>query len=82
MNRTNIQIGLLDMHLGDETSFAIARELVSRGIPVLFATGYGSDIGRPPGLDHLPLVTKPVDMGTLATEIERLLVPDPLEKSA
>ncbi len=81
-SRKDIQIGILDMHLGDETSFAVARELNRRDVPVIFATGYGSDVGRPPGLDHLPLVTKPVEATTLATEIAKAILPEHGAQSA
>lgn len=73
VRRNQPAIGILDMHLGSETSFVVARELIRRNVPIIFATGYGSDIGRPPGLDHLPLITKPVDAEALVAEVYNAL---------
>jgi CheY-like chemotaxis protein len=37
-----IDLAILDVNLGGEASFPAARLLQSRGVPFLFATGYGS----------------------------------------
>lgn len=82
LKRSDLQVAILDMHLGSETSFPVARELISRDIPVVFATGYGSDISRPPGLESQPLVTKPVELATLAGALARILTERERQKSA
>lgn len=76
LKRARPDFALLDMHLGSETSFPVARDLVQKDVPLVFATGYGSDISRPPGLDHIAVVTKPVELSTL-TELVMPLLPDP-----
>ena len=42
MNRGPINIGLLDVNIDGKMSYPVAEELVSRGIPVVFMTGYRS----------------------------------------
>jgi len=44
-------LAMLDINLGDQTSFAIADRLHELGIPFLFATGYGEQAQLPE--DHL-----------------------------
>lgn len=60
---------ILDVHLGKETSLPVASELATRGVPVIFLTGYDRTIDLPPELDDTPWLTKPVDRAAL----ERLL---------
>lgn len=59
---------LLDISLGEETSFPIAKLLRDRGIPVLFITGYDSWF-LPDELDDVPTYQKPED----ADNVVRLL---------
>lgn len=44
--RADFDLGVLDVNLANERSFPVAHVLRTRGIPFIFATGYGS-----PGLD-------------------------------
>src|ERR1700682_4119032 len=39
-----VDLACLDINLGDETSFPVADELASRGIPFVFVTAYGAGI--------------------------------------
>ena len=52
------EVAVLDMRLGDDTSFPIADELARRGVPFVFATGTGGDI--PPPHQGRPVFTKPI----------------------
>ncbi len=38
----SVDAGVLDVNLGDETSEPVAAELLSRGVPFVFVTGYTS----------------------------------------
>lgn len=51
---------LLDVDLGDGTSYEAARELARRGVRVCFLTGYDVPLGQPDDLAGLPRLTKPV----------------------
>jgi light-regulated signal transduction histidine kinase (bacteriophytochrome)/CheY-like chemotaxis protein len=52
--------GLLDINLGEGTSFEIAEQLISRGAGVVLASGYDSKYELPASLIEVPRVTKPV----------------------
>lgn len=61
---------VLDINLGRETAFPIAAELTARGVPFVFATGYGS-LALPPDFADVPRVEKPVDTTALARLLAR-----------
>ena len=50
-----VGFAMLDINLGTETSLMLAADLHARGIPVLFASGYGDDIDL--GGIHTSLLT-------------------------
>ena len=58
-------IAILDVNLGDATSFPVAAELQRLGIPFIFATGYGNEVEFPLELRSTPLVAKPYCMETI-----------------
>ena len=64
---------VLDMNLRGTVSFDIARTLRKTGKPFVFVTGYGSSIEMPSELQDVPILTKPIDEGTLSRCIEKLL---------
>jgi light-regulated signal transduction histidine kinase (bacteriophytochrome) len=69
----DIELALLDINLGRETSAAIADALLARGVPFVFATGYGEGgplAGRYPGV---PVLNKPYDDGQLRQAFGALL---------
>ena len=51
-------LAMLDVNLAGETSFAVADVLQGRGIPYLFATGYGRD-GISAGYQSATVLQKP-----------------------
>ncbi|MCW2350184.1 HWE histidine kinase domain-containing protein [Sphingobium sp. B12D2B] len=66
-----LDVAMLDYNLGAETSEPVARALAERGIPFVFATGYGS------GLDSsrfhaVPIVTKPYGTAQIAAALAEL----------
>ena len=68
-----IELALLDINLGHETSAAIADALLARGIPFVFATDYGEGgplAGQYPGV---PVLNKPYDDGQLRQSFGTLL---------
>ena len=64
---------MLDINLGDRTSFAVADRLLELGIPFLFATGYGEQAKLPP--DHLArtVVQKPYTLENVARALDLLV---------
>ncbi|MBU2328224.1 MAG: response regulator, partial [Alphaproteobacteria bacterium] len=58
-------IAVLDINLGRDTSVPVAEELVRRGIPFVFATGYDDRSLVPDELLSVPVVRKPYDASAL-----------------
>lgn len=52
---------ILDVNLHGQESYPLARELLRARVPVIFATGYGTQT-RPDDLADVPTVTKPYDI--------------------
>jgi light-regulated signal transduction histidine kinase (bacteriophytochrome) len=65
-------LALLDINLGEETSFAVAERLIERGIPFLFATGYGDQAQLPPAFMHVSVLQKPYTKEGIAKGIAAL----------
>ncbi|MBO3761270.1 HWE histidine kinase domain-containing protein [Ciceribacter sp. L1K22] len=66
-------VALLDINLGSGTSVPVAEELVRRGIPFIFATGYDDRTALPQELLSVPVVRKPYDADELISAINRRL---------
>jgi CheY-like chemotaxis protein len=61
-----VDLALLDVDLGGEFSFPLARALRARGVPIIFMTGYDCSI-VPHDLRDLPLFDKLGSMADLAS---------------
>ena len=59
---------MLDINLGGEKVFPIAEALLRRGIPFLFATGYGAQ-GLLPDYAGYPVIAKPFRLEPLRTAL-------------
>ncbi len=63
-----LDLAILDVNLGGSKSFPIADVLTARGVPVIFATGYGTG-----GLDQryrdFSVIAKPFSEATLSRAI-------------
>ncbi len=59
---------ILDVNLHGERSYAVADVLAARGIPYIFATGYG-DTEHPERHRQAPTVTKPYTMADIRTAL-------------
>lgn len=71
VERTPVDIALVDLNLHDETATPLIRQLARRGIPFILATGY-DDWVLPRELRGCPRVEKPVSLQELRHAIERL----------
>ena len=65
---------MLDVNLAGEPSFPVADLLIERGIPFLFATGYGRQGLDPRYRDH-PLLQKPFRTVELGGALAALCLP-------
>ncbi len=63
---------ILDLNIGGDMAYPIARMLEARGVPFIFATGYG-----PESMDrryaHVPILQKPISRDTLETFLRNQL---------
>lgn len=66
-------LAVLDINLGATTSFPVAEALRARGIPFVFATGYGEGAELPDNLADVPIVRKPYSRETVARALTALL---------
>ncbi|MBN2972545.1 GAF domain-containing protein [Roseomonas aeriglobus] len=68
-----LTLAVLDVNLGNETSLPVAEMLHARGIPFVFATGYGEQLRLPPELENTPVLQKPYTAANLRRGLEQLL---------
>ncbi|WP_052389328.1 response regulator [Belnapia moabensis] len=61
---------LLDMNLGGRSALPVADRLAQRGVPFVFMTGYGDDLGQG-GHAGVPTVRKPFDPEHLVHVLRR-----------
>lgn len=69
----SFDFAVLDVNVAGETSFDLARELLSRGVPFLFSTGYGL-AGLPDDLTDRLVMSKPFTQVDLSAKLEQLTV--------
>ncbi|MDP5278795.1 HWE histidine kinase domain-containing protein [Sphingomonas sp. DG1-23] len=66
LDRDAFEIAVLDVNLGNETSLSIADALRARGVPYIFATGYGEQLRLPPEHEGAQVIQKPYTLASLA----------------
>jgi CheY-like chemotaxis protein len=69
-----IDLAILDVNLNGEFTYEIAAILRTRGIPFLFATGYGN-AGLAPEWRDVPTLQKPFQLRELRERIEEVVRP-------
>lgn len=72
----DIDIAVLDINLHGEFAFCVAQALRERGIPFVFATGYGRK-GLPKAFERIPLCEKPLEYELLAATLTHELSRQP-----
>lgn len=67
-----IDAAILDVNLAGKPSYPVGAVLAARGIPFVFATGYGDRaVGGPQA--GTPVIAKPFQLDAMVAAIERLL---------
>ena len=66
-----IDVAVLDVNLNGESSFPVAALLQSRGVPLVFSSGYGSE-GLPPEWQDRPTLPKPFTSDEVVDMLARL----------
>jgi CheY-like chemotaxis protein len=69
---TPIDGAIVDVSLGRQSGYPAAELLASRGVPFVFATGYGAD-GLDPAWRGRPTLMKPFEFAVFRAAIERML---------
>jgi CheY-like chemotaxis protein len=72
VNEAQFDAAVLDVNLHGQTIFPVADALTARGVPIVFATGYGS-AGLPEAYALRPTVQKPFHGRELAAVLLRSL---------
>ena len=65
---TPMDAAVLDCNLNGESVIPVAQALTARGVPFLFATGYGESRGAPEGFDA-PVIRKPYDVAQITSAL-------------
>ena len=66
-------VAMLDINLGDRTSYPIADRLAELGIPFMFATGYGDQAQLPMNHRGRLIVQKPYTLENVARAMDSLV---------
>ena len=66
-------VAVLDVNLGVTTSIPVAEDLQRRGVPFIFATGYGDSTMIPAAFAGVPVVRKPYGAAALTAAIAKAL---------
>ncbi|HZZ61876.1 MAG TPA: response regulator [Roseiarcus sp.] len=69
---TPIDGAIVDVSLGRQSGYPAAELLAARGVPFVFATGYGQE-GLDPAWRGRPTLMKPFEFETFRTAVERML---------
>ena len=67
----DLDAAVLDCNLNGVSVSPVAEALAARGVPFLFATGYGESRGAPEGFDA-PIVRKPYDVAQITAALAEL----------
>jgi DNA-binding response OmpR family regulator len=70
----DLDIAILDVNLKGKLITPVAEVIKARGLPIIFATGYGSE-GVPEEFRDFPTLEKPFHLDTLAALIDEVVHP-------
>jgi CheY-like chemotaxis protein len=76
-----LDAAILDINVGGSVIFPVADTLHERGIPIVFATGYGSQ-GLPLRFRSSPVLAKPFSYQSLADLLRTVLANQPCHTEA
>jgi len=68
---TDAELAILDVNLSGEASFPVAKVLTERGVPFMFATGYGV-LGLEAPFQNTLTLKKPFELNDLSRALEKL----------
>jgi CheY-like chemotaxis protein len=71
--RETVDAAVLDLVIGRRSSEDLARRLIERPLPIIFASGYGDAASLPQGLQAVPTVRKPYSPQALRDALAQAL---------
>src|SRR6185312_13342619 len=71
VERESFDLAVLDVHLHGESAFPVAEALIAKGVPFIFATGYG-ERGLPENYRNRPVLQKPFAKDDLERVLQTL----------
>jgi CheY-like chemotaxis protein len=72
IDAVRFDLGILDLKLGDEEdSLPVAERLAADGVAIVFATGFGEEVGLGAQFDKAPVLKKPYSYD----DLERIVRP-------
>jgi DNA-binding NtrC family response regulator len=77
-HEADLEAAILDINIAGVQSYPVADVLRSRGIPVIFATGYGSSV-LPERFKSCPVLHKPFDQQRFSETLHAALAESPCE---
>jgi DNA-binding NtrC family response regulator len=77
-HEADLDAAIVDINIGGVQSYPAADALCSRGIPVIFATGYGSSV-LPERFKSCPILQKPFDQQRFGETLHAALAESPCE---
>jgi DNA-binding response OmpR family regulator len=72
VERESFDLAVLDVHLHGESAFPVAEALIAKGVPFIFATGYG-ERGLPENYRNRPVLQKPFAKDDLERSLKALI---------
>jgi DNA-binding response OmpR family regulator len=72
VGREPVDAAVLDIRIGSGRSDGVARDLLARGIPFIFTSGYGLASDIAPGAEAIPVVGKPYAADALVAAFSRV----------
>jgi CheY-like chemotaxis protein len=69
----DLDVAILDLNLDGDEVYPVADELLARGIPFIFTTGFDADNVLPAEFQSWPRLEKPFDLAQLERELRQVI---------
>lgn len=69
--RKHYDVAFLDINLGSENSFGVAKQLQSQGVPIILVSGYSNQLDLPESMRELTRLAKPISRLDIAKSLGR-----------
>ncbi|APX88837.1 hypothetical protein BV394_03070 [Brevirhabdus pacifica] len=76
LDKGDYDLAVLDMNLRGSTSYALGSRLRGGDVPIVFVTGYGTEVRLPDDLAGVPVLAKPLSQARLSHALHAVLNED------